>query len=74
MFVYHSTLDVMVKNDKGTDYVLSWESKAMFKRTSKRKLLYTAFLHSIKFSGLWVTIKFDKDPLAISKTFMQPKL
>ena len=52
MFVYHSTLDVMVKNDKGTDYVLSWESKAMFKRTSKRKLLYTAFLHSIKFSGL----------------------
>ena len=74
MFVYHSTLDVIVKKDKGTDYVLSWESKALFKRTSKRKLLYTAFLHSIKFSGLWVRIKFDKDPLAINKRFMQPKL
>ena len=38
-----------LKKDKGIDYVLGWKSKGVY--TSKLKPLYTAFLHSIKFSG-----------------------
>ena len=35
---------------------------------SKLKLLYTAFLHSIKLSGYRIGIKFDKDPLAVEQS------
>ena len=31
------------------------------------KLLYTAFLHSIKLSGYKMGVKFDKDPFAIEQ-------
>ena len=34
---------------KDTDYVLSWKSNGVY--NYKLKLLYTAFLHSIKRSG-----------------------
>ena len=46
MFVYQTTLDALeLKNDKGTDHVLSWKSKGVF--SFKLKPLYTASLYSI---------------------------
>ena len=58
-FVYQSTLETLdLKQDKGTDYVLSWKSNGVY--NSKLKPLYTAFLHSIKFTGYKMGIKFDK--------------
>ena len=56
-FVYQPTLYALkLKKDKDTDYVLSWKSKGVF--NSKLKLLYTAFLHRIKFSEYRIGIKF----------------
>ena len=57
---------VRIKKDKGINYVISWKSKGVY--TSTLKPLYRAFLHSIKFSGYRMRIKFDKDPLARNKT------
>ena len=54
-------LYVRIKEDKDTDYVLSW------KFNFKLKPLYTAFLHSIKLSGYKMVIKFDNDPLAVEQ-------
>ena len=48
-----------------TEYVLRWKSNGVCK--SKDKLLYTAFLHSIKISENRIEIKFDKDPLAVEQ-------
>ena len=63
-FIYQTTLDALeLKKDKGIDYALNSKSKGVF--NSKFKLLYTAFLHSIKLSEYRIGIKFDKDPLAI---------
>ena len=54
--VYQPTLDAFeLQKDKGTDYVLSWKSKAVF--DSKLKPLYTTFLH-IKLSEYRIGIKF----------------
>ena len=65
-FVYQTTLDTLeLKKDKCTDYVLSWESKGVY--NSKLKLLYTAFLHSIKLSEYKMGITFDKNPLAVEQ-------
>ena len=61
-FVYQPILDAL-ELKKGTDNVLSWKSKGVF--NSKLKLLYPAFLHSIKVSEYRIEIKFDKYPLAI---------
>ena len=48
-FVYQPILDTWeLKKDTGTDYILSWKSKALY--NSKLKSLYTAFLHSTKLS------------------------
>ena len=59
-FVSQPTLDTIeLHKDKGTDYVLSWKSKAIY--NSKYKPLYTAFLHSIKLCGYKMGIKLDKD-------------
>ena len=49
-----NTWYVRIKKGKGTDYVISLKSKAVY--NSKLKPLYTAFLHSIKFSG-WLTYR-----------------
>ena len=49
-FVYEPTLDTLeLKEDKGTDYILSSKSNGAY--NSKLKPLYTAFLFSIKLSG-----------------------
>ena len=66
-FFYQPTLDTLeLKKDKGTDYFLSWKSKGVY--NSKLKLLYTAFLHSIKHSEYRTGIKFDKNPLAVEQS------
>ena len=63
-FVYQPTLDTLeLKKGEGTDYVVSWKSKAVF--NSKLKPLYTSFLNSIKLSKYRIGIKFDKYPLAV---------
>ena len=42
MFVYKPTLNMLqVKEDKGTEYVISWKSKGVYK--SKLVPLYTLF-------------------------------
>ena len=65
-YVYQPTLDALeLKKDKGTCYILSWKSKGVF--NSKLKLLYAAFLHSIKLSGYGILIKIDKDPLSVEQ-------
>ena len=72
-FVYQPRLDTLELNkDKGTDYVLSWNSKRVY--NSKRKRFYTAFLHSVKFSGYKTGIKFDKDPLAVEQNNYASKI
>ena len=57
------TLDL--KEEKGTDSVLIWESKGA--NTFKFKPLYNAFFHSIRHSGYKVGIKLDKDSLAVKQ-------
>ena len=49
--------------DKGTGYVLSWESKGVY--NPKHNALYTAFLHSRKLCGYQLGIKFDKNLSAV---------
>ena len=49
-FIYQPSRDALeLKKDKSTDYFLSWKPKRIINSTLK--LLYTAFLHSIKLSG-----------------------
>ena len=65
-FVYQPALDALeLKKHKGTDYFLSWKSKAVF--NSKREPLNTAFLHRIKSSENRIGIKFDKKSLAVEQ-------
>ena len=65
-FVCQPTLDTLeLQKDKGNDYVLSWESKAVY--NSKLKPLYTAFLHSIRLFEYRIGIKFNKDRLAVEQ-------
>ena len=73
MFVYEPGLITFeLKKDKSTDYVLSWKSKGVY--TSKLKPLYTAFLHSRKFSGYRIGIKFNKDILAVKQKHYLTKI
>ena len=73
MFIHQPRLDTLeLKKEKGTDYFLSWISKGL--HTSKHESLYTAFLHSIKFSGYKTEIKVDKDPLAREQSNYLPKI
>ena len=65
-FFCQPTLDTLeLQKDKGNDYVLSWESKAVY--NSKLKPLYTAFLHSIRLFEYRIGIKFNKDRLAVEQ-------
>ena len=52
------------RNDKGTDYVLSWGLKGVY--NSKHKTIYTAFIHD-KLFGCAKGIKFETDPLALKQ-------
>ena len=72
MFVHQPTSNTLeLKEDKGTEYVISWKSKGVY--TSKLKPLYTAFLHSINLSGYRMGIKFDKDSSCGSKQLRKIK-
>ena len=65
-FIYQPIFDTLeLKKDKGIDYILRWKSKGVY--NLKLKLLYTAFLHSIKLSEYKMEIKFDKDPFAVKQ-------
>ena len=67
------TLDTYeFKKDKNTDYILIWKSNRVY--TSKHQSLYTAFLHSIKFSGYRMRIKFDKDSLTVEQNNYATKI
>ena len=60
------TLDTLeLKEDKGTNYVLSCKSNGVF--NSKLRSLWTTSLNSIKLSEYRIGIKFDKYPLAIEQ-------
>ena len=64
--MYQLTLDTLeLKKHKGTDYILSSKSKGVY--TSRRKPLYTAFLHSINLFGYRIGVKFYKDPFTIKQ-------
>ena len=68
MFIYQPTLSTLeLKEDKGTDYVLCWKPKGLY--TSKRKPLYTAFLHSIKPSGYGIRTQFNNSILAVEQNY-----
>ena len=67
-----NTCYVIVKKEKGTDYVIFSKSKGVY--TFKLKHLYTAFLHGIKLSGYEVGIKFDKGPLAVKQNHYTTKI
>ena len=58
LFAYQPTLATLQLKKEGTDYNLSQISKGVF--NSKLKLLYTAFLHSLKLSEYRIRTKFDK--------------
>ena len=73
MFVYQPTLDTSeLKKDKGTDYVLRWNSKGLY--TSKLKPLCTPFLDRIKLSGYRMRIKCDREPLTVEQNNYATKL
>ena len=61
-----------MKKGEGTDYFLSWKSKRVY--SSKLKPLYTALLHSIKFSGYKMGIKSDNDPSAVAQNNYESKI
>ena len=67
MFVYQPTFNALdIKKDKGTDYLIGWESKGVY--TPEIIPLHTAFLHRIKVLDIECEKKFDKDPLATEQS------
>ena len=60
MFFYHTTFDMLeLKKDKGTDYILGWNSKGVF--TSKLKPLYMLYM----LPECNLETRFVEDPLAV---------
>ena len=62
MFLFIREHLILEKNNKSTNYVLSWKSKGVY--TFKFKPLYTVFLHSITLYGCKMGINFDTEQLA----------
>ena len=56
---------IELKEDKGTDYVISWKSKGVY--NSKLAQLYTVFLHNIKLFKYKIRIQFNKNVLVVEK-------
>ena len=66
IIVYKPTRNTLnLKEDKSTDYFIGWKPKGCI--IPNLKPLYTASLHSIKFSGYRMRIKCDQDPLAVER-------
>ena len=73
MFVCQPRLNTLeLKEDNGTDYVLSCKSKGVY--TSNLNPFYTAFLYSIKLSRYRMGIKFNKDHLAVEQNNYATKI
>ena len=60
-----------LKKSKETRYIVKWKSKGVY--IFKLKLLYTAFVYSIKLSGYNVGIKFDEDPIPVKQKYYVTK-
>ena len=68
-FAYLPTLDTLsLKEDKSTDYVLSWKSKGNYNVKLK------SIKQSIKLFGYKIGIKFDKGHLAVEQNNYTTKL
>ena len=74
MFVYQPTVNTLeLINDKNTEYVTGWKSKAFFK--SKLLPLHGAFFPDIKYFGHKIAIKFNNILIQLrNKTITRPKL
>ena len=67
MFVYQPIFSMLqLQKDKGTYYILSWNSEGLYSSTLSPQ--YTYFLHSMKLFGYKIGIKFVKDPLLVEQS------
>lgn len=66
MFVCQPTFSTLdLKDDKGTDYIIAWKSKELFK--FRLRLLYNAFLPNIKPFGWKIRMQFNNTVLVIEQ-------
>ena len=66
MFACQPTFNVLeLKNDKPTEYIISWKSKRLYK--SKLIALHGAFLPNIKYFKNKIGIQFNSTPLVIER-------
>ena len=66
MFFYQPTFNVLeLKNDKGTEYIISWKSKGIY--DSKLIVLIGALLPNVKYFKNKIEIQFNSTPLAIEQ-------
>ena len=73
LFINQPASDTLeLKKDKEIDYVLNYKSKVVC--TFKLKPLYTAFLHSIKFSRYRMGIKYGEDTLGVEQNNFENKI
>ena len=71
MFVYKSTFNMLeLKIDKGTDYIISWKSKGLYK--SKLIALHGAFLPYVKHFGVKIGRELNNTPLVIEEINYAP--
>ena len=74
MLVHQPTFSMLqLKEDKGTDYVISWISKGVY--SSNISPLHTIFFfHSIKLSRYRIGIKFDNESLIVEQNSYTSKI
>ena len=66
MFVYQPTFSTLAfKEDKGSEYVIAWKSKGLFK--TEFYLLHNAFLPKVKCFEHKTGIQFNNTPLVIDR-------
>ena len=66
MFFYQPTFNVLeLKNDKGTEYIISWKSKGIY--DSKLIVLIGALLPNVKYFRNKIEIQFNSTPLVIEQ-------
>ena len=64
VFAHQPTFKVLeLKNDKGTEYIISWKSNRWY--NSKLKTLHGAFLSNAKYFGKKIGIQFNNTTLGI---------
>ena len=66
MFFYQPTFNVLeLKNDEGTEYIISWKSKGIY--DSKLMVLIGALLPNVKYFKNKIEIQFNSTPLVIEQ-------